>query len=85
MQPGDFFRRWNLPSVAFGYLGNHVVEVQIHEDRRGLFIRTKDAENFYPLLNRILAEGGFQVEAVAPADEDVHAVYQYLIGEGDNS
>jgi ABC-2 type transport system ATP-binding protein len=64
---------------------DHVVEIQVHEDRRGLFVRTKDAEHFYPLLNRVLAEGGFHVEAVAPADEDVHAVYQYLIGESENS
>jgi hypothetical protein len=25
-------------------------------------------------------EAGLEIESVAPADEDVHSVYQYLIG-----
>jgi len=57
-----------------------VVEVKIHDDRRGLLVRTKDASRFYLLLNRVVMDDGLAVEAVTPADEDVQAVYEYLIG-----
>ncbi|HUE82742.1 MAG TPA: ABC transporter ATP-binding protein [Pyrinomonadaceae bacterium] len=58
---------------------NHVVEARIHEDLGGLFVRTKDADGFYLLLNRIAAEGTITIESVAPVDDDLNAVYQYLI------
>jgi ABC-2 type transport system ATP-binding protein len=60
---------------------DHVVEVKLHEDRQGLFVRTRDAERFYLLLNQLVAQGEVEVEQVAPADDNVEAVYQYLIGE----
>jgi len=59
---------------------DHVVEVKLHEDRLGLFVRTRDAERFYLLLNELVTRGEISVDAVAPADDDVEAVYQYLIG-----
>ena len=62
------------------------VEIKIHDDRRGLLVHTRDAEKFYLLLNRLVVEQGLDLEAVAPADEDVQAVYRYLIeGEGSTS
>jgi ABC-2 type transport system ATP-binding protein len=62
---------------------DHVVEAKIHEDGRGVLLRTADADGFYLLLNRVVMESGLVVEAVAPADDDVHSVYQYLIGGGE--
>ena len=59
---------------------NHLVEAKIHTDGRGLLLRTTDADGFYLLLNRIVLESGLLVESVAPADDDVNSVYQYLIG-----
>ncbi|HZT28689.1 MAG TPA: ABC transporter ATP-binding protein [Bryobacteraceae bacterium] len=59
---------------------DHVVEARIHEDGKGLLIRTRDADRLYLLLNRVVLELGLEVESVAPADEDVNSVYQYLIG-----
>ncbi len=59
---------------------DHVVEARIDEDRGGLLVKTKDADRFYLVLNHIVLENGLKVEAVAPADEDVDAVYEYLIG-----
>jgi len=59
---------------------DHVVEAKIHPDGKGILLRTKDADRFYLLLNRIILEGGLEVESVAPADDDVNSVYQYLIG-----
>jgi len=58
-----------------------VVEVKIHDDRRGLLVSTKAAERFYLALNHAIIDLDLNVEAVTPADEDVQAVYQYLIGD----
>jgi ABC-2 type transport system ATP-binding protein len=60
----------------------HVVEARILGDDKSLLVRTKDAGGFFPELNRIVLDAGVEVETVAPADESVHAVYDYLIGEG---
>ena len=51
-----------------------------HADGKGLLLRTRDADSFYLLLNRVILESGLEVESVAPADDDVNSVYQYLIG-----
>ena len=60
-----------------------VVEAKIHKDRKGLFIKTRDADAFYLLLNSIVVEDGLIVESIAPVDDDINAVYQYLIGGGE--
>ncbi len=57
-----------------------VVEARLHNDRGGLFVRTRDADKFYLLLNRAVADEGINVESVAPVDDDLSAVYGYLIG-----
>jgi ABC-2 type transport system ATP-binding protein len=62
------------------FLQDHMVEAKIHTDGKGLLLRTRDADNFYLLLNRIVMDTGLEVESVAPADDDVNSVYQYLIG-----
>lgn len=46
----------------------------------GLIVRTRDTTQFYGLLNRAVVEERFEIESVAPADDDVMSVYQYLIG-----
>jgi ABC-2 type transport system ATP-binding protein len=61
---------------------DHVVEARIQEDRRGLIIKTRDADRFYLLLNQVVIENEFNVETVMPVDDDLNAVYQYLIGSG---
>ncbi|MFY9556818.1 MAG: ABC transporter ATP-binding protein [Blastocatellia bacterium] len=62
-----------------------VVEAKIHKDRQGLFIKTRDADSFYLLLNNIVVNDGLSVESVAPVDDDLNAVYQYLIGGGEGA
>lgn len=57
----------------------HTIEVRIHNDERGLLIKTKDEDRFYLMLNHI-ALNGVTIESVAPADDDVNSVYEYLIG-----
>ncbi|MGE5486736.1 MAG: ABC transporter ATP-binding protein [bacterium] len=61
---------------------DHVAEVCMHHDRGGLLVSTRDPDCFYALLNRLVVEGSIAIESVAPADDDVHSVYQYLIGDG---
>jgi ABC-2 type transport system ATP-binding protein len=59
---------------------NHCVEAKIHTDGRGVFVRTRDVDQFYMVLNEIGSEGMVKIDAVAPADDDANAIYQYLIG-----
>lgn len=56
-----------------------IIEVSIHKDERGLLLKTRDADGFYLALNQ-LALNGIDVESIAPADDDVLSVYEYLIG-----
>jgi ABC-2 type transport system ATP-binding protein len=85
-QPMQILVRCDHPSqlAARLFQQNHVVEAKLHTDGRGLLLRTTDADGFYLLLNRIVLDTGLEVESVAPADDDVNSVYQYLIG-GDGS
>jgi ABC-2 type transport system ATP-binding protein len=64
---------------------DHVVEARLHDDRLGLFVRTRDADRFYLLLNEVVAEGAINIESVAPVDDDLSAVYSYLIGSEGSS
>jgi len=56
-----------------------LVEAESHKGP-GVLIRTRDADAFYLSLNRIVLSEDLRLESVAPADDDVLAVYQYLIG-----
>uniref|UniRef100_Q01P34 ABC transporter related n=1 Tax=Solibacter usitatus (strain Ellin6076) TaxID=234267 RepID=Q01P34_SOLUE len=81
-QPMQILVRCDHPSQLAAQLfqQNHVVEAKLHTDGLGLLLRTTDADGFYLLLNRIVIDSGLVVESVAPADDDVNSVYQYLIG-----
>ena len=81
-QPMQILVRCDRPAVLAARLfqQDHIVEARIHGDGRNLLLRTKDADSFYLLLNRVILDTGLQVESVAPADDDVNSVYQYLIG-----
>ncbi len=71
--------------AAYVFKQDHVVEARLHDDRGGLFVKTRDADRFYLLLNRAVSEGEINVESVAPVDDDMSAVYQYLIGTSGGS
>jgi len=62
------------------FTSNHCVEARLHADGKGVFLRTADIDEFYRLLNQIAVEGLIAIDAVAPADDDTLAIYQYLIG-----
>lgn len=58
---------------------DHVTEIRLSEDRMGLLVMTHDRDRFSRALGRI-ARDGYRVDALVPADENVDAVYEYLIG-----
>jgi ABC-2 type transport system ATP-binding protein len=82
--PMQILIRCDKPSKLASYVfdQDHVVEARLHDDRRGLLVKTRDADLFYLLLNRVVAEGEINIESVAPVDDDLSAVYQYLIEGG---
>ena len=71
--------------AAYVFAQDRAVEARLHDDRRGLFVKTRDADRFYLLLNNAVSEGEVNVESVAPVDDDLSAVYQYLIGTSGGS
>jgi ABC-2 type transport system ATP-binding protein len=82
--PMQILIRCDKPAKLASYVfsQDHVVEARLHDDKRGLFVRTRDADHFYLLLNQIVSEGEISIESVAPVDDDLSAVYQYLIEGG---
>ncbi len=83
--PLQILIRCDRPSVLAARIfeEDHAVEVKIHEDRGGLHVRTTEPASFYLLLNRIVLREGLRIEEVGPSDDNVHAVYDYLIGGGE--
>jgi ABC-2 type transport system ATP-binding protein len=79
--PAQILIRCNRPRDLASKMmeSEHIIEVRIHNDERGLLIKTLDADRFYLMLNHI-ALNGVEIESVAPADDDVNSVYEYLIG-----
>ncbi|MBI3469907.1 MAG: ABC transporter ATP-binding protein [Candidatus Solibacter usitatus] len=80
-QPVQVLVRCDRPQMLASRLFqlNHLVEAKIHEESRSLLVRTRDADGLYLMLNKVVTEDGLDIESVAPADDDVHSVYQYLI------
>lgn len=84
--PMQILVRCNHPGVlaAKVFEQDSVVEAQIHKDGLGVLVKTRDPDKFYLLLNHI-AQNGVTIESVAPADDDVNSVYEYLIGSEEAS
>ncbi|MCC7156062.1 MAG: ABC transporter ATP-binding protein [Bryobacterales bacterium] len=58
---------------------DHVTQVKLQDDRLGLLVMTRNRQEFSRALTRI-ALGGCGIESVIAADENVDALYEYLIG-----
>ena len=63
---------------------DHVVEARVVDDGSGLLVKTRDPDRFYRALNRIVLSG-IRIEGVAPTDDNVNSVYEYLIGDGERA
>lgn len=79
--PSQFLIRCSgAPRVAsLLFERDHISEVKVVDDRNGLLVMTRDRNQFASALNDI-ALAGHTIESVVPADENVDALYEYLIG-----
>lgn len=68
-----------VAAILFGE--EHITEIRLHDDRMGLLVMSRDREQFSRSIGRIALEG-HRIDSVIPADENVDALYEYLIGEG---
>jgi ABC-2 type transport system ATP-binding protein len=59
---------------------NNVVEARVHDDKKGLFVKLRNPDQFYLALNKVVSDGAVEVESIVPVDDDLSAVYDYLIG-----
>ena len=81
--PSQFIVRCRDASqvAALLFAEGHITEIRLNEDRMGLLVMTRDPEQFSRTISRIAREGQ-KIDSVIPADENVDALYEYLIGEG---
>ena len=81
--PCQFIIRCSEASKIAALLFNedHITEIRLNEDRLGLLVMTHNSEQLSRTIGRIALQG-FKIDSVIPADENVDALYEYLIGEG---
>ena len=65
--------------AALLFAEDHVTEIKLIDDRLGMLVMTRDREQFARALGRIALDG-HRIDSVVPADENVDALYEYLIG-----
>jgi ABC-2 type transport system ATP-binding protein len=58
---------------------DHITQIRLNDDGLGLLVMTRDREQFAQALGRIALDG-YRIDGVVPADENVDALYEYLIG-----
>jgi ABC-2 type transport system ATP-binding protein len=81
--PMQILIRCDQPSslAARLFKNDELVEARVHDDRHGLFVKTRNPDRFYLLLNEVVANEQLNIESIAPVDDDLSAVYEYLIGD----
>src|SRR2546421_6661617 len=81
--PMQILIRCDQPSslAARLFQNNELVEARVHDDRHGLFVKTRNPDRFYLMLNEVVANEQLNIESIAPVDDDLSAVYEYLIGD----
>lgn len=57
----------------------HVTEIRLNDDGLGMLVMTRDRLRFARALGQIALDG-HRIDSVVPADENVDALYEYLIG-----
>ena len=79
--PSQFLIRCRDASriAALLFEQDHITQIKLHEDRLGLLVMTRNRRDFSQALTRI-SLAGHTVESVIAADENVDALYEYLIG-----
>jgi ABC-2 type transport system ATP-binding protein len=61
------------------FVQDHITEIKLHDDRKGLLVMTRDRTELARALTGISMEG-HTIESVVAVDANVDALYHYLIG-----
>jgi ABC-2 type transport system ATP-binding protein len=61
------------------FVQDHITEIKLHDDRKGLLVMTRDRTEFARALTGISMKG-HTIERVVAVDANVDALYHYLIG-----
>jgi ABC-2 type transport system ATP-binding protein len=79
--PSQFLIRCPQPARLASLLFERapVAEARVMEEDGALLVLTRDRSVFTRTLTRLASEG-LGIESVVPADENVHALYEYLVG-----
>ncbi len=82
-QPLQIYVRCDRPAELAAQIlqRSEPTEIQMHDDGGGFHLRTRRANELYDLITELVVEGGYRLEGIGPADENVQAVYQYLVGD----
>jgi len=59
-----------------------LVSLNIKESDQSLLVRTRNIDNFYELVNRLVTAKVVEIDYISPADDNVQALYDYLIQPG---
>jgi len=79
--PSQFLIRCRQPARLASLLFERapVVEARLMEGDGALLVLTRDRGEFTRILTRLASEG-LGIDSIVPADENVHALYEYLVG-----
>ena len=79
--PSQFIVRCRDASTVAARLfaERHITEIKLNDDGLGMLVMTRDRHAFSRALG-LIALDGHRIDAVVPADENVDALYEYLIG-----
>jgi len=59
----------------------YVIKVHFGENDDNLFIETRDRDKFFNFLLELVAEGRIEIEEITSPDDNLQAVFDYLIGK----
>ena len=81
--PSQFLLHCQNPSRVASLLfeETHITEVKLDPEGRGVLVLTRNRDAFTEAVQRI-ALSGVNIDGVVPTDENVDALYEYLIGGG---
>jgi ABC-2 type transport system ATP-binding protein len=81
-QPVQILIRCDRPQrvAARAFETASVVAARILDGGGGVIVSTRDGQAFFERLPTIVLEEELEIGTIVPADEDVRAVYDYLIG-----
>ena len=74
--------RCNKPRLLAGRLVDRdfILNIEISETEKRVVFKTDNRDSFFDLLTRMIAENGLDVEEIISPDDNLQAVFDYLIG-----